>query len=69
MLGHKDFHIQFLLEINERNRLTKPIMRMFINSVNQCQGGEMYSVGTKSIILFQDKRFRIKSNSVSYFTV
>ena len=42
---------------------------MFINSVNQFQGGEMYAVGTKSIILFQDKRFRVNSNSMSYFTV
>lgn len=47
MLGHQGFHIQFLLEINERNRPTKSIMRMFINSENKGQGGEMYSVIAK----------------------
>ena len=47
MLGRQGFHIQFLLEINERNRPTKSIMRMFINSENKGQGGEMYSVIAK----------------------
>lgn len=47
MPGHRGLHIQFLLEINERNRLTKSIMRAFINSVNKGQGGEMYSVIAK----------------------
>ena len=47
MLGHQGFHIQFLLEINERNRPKKSIMRVFINSENKGQGGEMYSVIAK----------------------
>ena len=47
MPGHQGFHIQFVLEINERNRLIKSIMRAFINSVNKGQGGEMYSVIAK----------------------
>ena len=44
MPGHQGFHIQFVLEINERNRLIKSIMRAFIN---KGQGGEMYSVIAK----------------------